>query len=107
MTVNGPERVAVWDGVDRGGKGYYSLRAGDTLDTVTRVATVVEHPPEPVPKEITLPKETLARYAGKYEMRPGVLMTITVEGEQLVSQLPGQGKVPLFAETDGKFFPKG
>ena len=92
MTVNGPDRVAVWDGKDHGGKGYYYLRAGDTLDTVTRVATVVEHPPER--KEITLPKETLVRYAGKYEMRPDVYMMITVEGEQLVSQLTGQGKVP-------------
>ena len=106
MTVNGPDRVAVWDGKDHGGKGYYYLRAGDTLDTVTRVAKVVEHPPESVRKEITLPRETLAQYAGKYEMRPDVYMTITVEGEQLVSQLTDQGKVPLFAEADGKFFPK-
>src|SRR5580700_2736494 len=28
MTVNGPDRVAVWDGKDHGGKGYYYLRAG-------------------------------------------------------------------------------
>jgi hypothetical protein len=33
-------------------------------------------------------------------------MTITVERGQLVSQLTGQGKVPLFARSDGKFFPK-
>ena len=46
MTVNGPKRVAVWDGKNHGGKGYYYLRAGDTLNTVTRVATMVEHPPE-------------------------------------------------------------
>jgi cyanophycinase len=104
MTVNGPDRVAVWDGKDHGGKGYYYLRAGDKLDTVTRVATMVEHPPDPV--EITLPKETLAQYAGKYRMRPDEYMTITVDGGQLVSQLTGQGKVPLFARSDGKFFLK-
>ncbi|MBZ5620296.1 MAG: DUF3471 domain-containing protein [Acidobacteriia bacterium] len=106
ITVNGPQRVAVWDGKDHDGKGYYHLRAGDTLNTVTRVATVVEHPQETARKEITLPKETLAKYAGLYEMSPRVHMTITVEGEQLISQLTGQGKVPLFAESDGKFFPK-
>jgi cyanophycinase len=106
MTVNGPQRVAVWDGKDHGGKGYYYLRTGDTLNTATRVATVVEHPPETVRKEVTLPKETLAQYTGMYEMAPHVYMTIALEGEQLTTQLTGQGKLPLFAEADGKFFLK-
>lgn len=46
MTVNGPKRVAVWDGKDHDGKGYYYLSTGDTLNTVTRVATRVQHPGE-------------------------------------------------------------
>jgi len=104
MTVNGPQRVAVWDGKDHGGKGYYHLRTGDRLNTVTRVATVVEHPQETARKEITLPKETLALYAGVYEMAPRVYMKVTVEGEQLASQRTGQGKLLLLAEADGKFF---
>jgi cyanophycinase len=106
VTVNGPKRMAVWDGKDHDGKGYYYLRAGDKLNTVTRVATVVEHPAEVEHKEITLPKETLVSYTGVYQMAPSVYMTITVEGEQLISQLSGQGKVPLFARSDGMFFPK-
>ena len=40
VTVNGPGKVAVWDGKDHEGKGYYQLHAGDKLDTVTRVATI-------------------------------------------------------------------
>jgi cyanophycinase len=40
ITVNGPGRVAIWDGKDHDGKGYYQLHTGDTLDTVTRVATI-------------------------------------------------------------------
>ncbi len=44
LTVNGPKRVAVWDGKDHDGKGYYYLRTGDTLNTATRVATMVPHP---------------------------------------------------------------
>jgi len=31
---------------------------------------------------------------------------ITLEGGQLVSQATGQDKVPLFAESETKFFPK-
>ena len=56
--------------------------------------------------EIKLPHETLARYVGAYRMSPGVYMTIRLSDEQLISRLTGQGDVPLFAEADGKFFPK-
>jgi cyanophycinase len=44
LTVNGPKRVAVWDGKDHDGKGYYYLRTGDKLNTATRVPTFVPHP---------------------------------------------------------------
>jgi cyanophycinase len=44
LTVNGPKRVAVWDGKDHDGKGYYYLRTGDKLNTATRMATMVPHP---------------------------------------------------------------
>ncbi len=40
LIVNGPGKVAVWDGKDHDGKGYYQLHTGDKLDTVTRVATL-------------------------------------------------------------------
>ena len=46
LMVNGPKRVAVWDHKDHDGKGYYYLRTGDTLNTATRVATIVAHPTE-------------------------------------------------------------
>lgn len=39
LVVNGPGRVAVWDGQQHKGKGYYYLHTGDRFDTVTRVAT--------------------------------------------------------------------
>jgi cyanophycinase len=45
LTVNGPKRIAVWDGKDHDGKGYYYLHAGDQLNTATRVATLAPRPP--------------------------------------------------------------
>jgi hypothetical protein len=39
-------------------------------------------------------------------MAPNVNMTITLAGGQLISQMTGQGKVPLFAESETMFFPK-
>lgn len=106
LTVNGPKRVAVWDGKDHNGRGYYYLRAGDTLNTATRAATLVAHAPDPKDNPITLPPEKLARYVGIYQLPGGKVMTVTLENGQLISQITGQPKVPLFALADGKFFPK-
>ena len=40
--VNGPGRVAVWDGKDHDGKGYYYLHPGDKLNTATGVAKLAK-----------------------------------------------------------------
>jgi cyanophycinase len=50
LTVNGPKRVAVWDGKDHDGKGFYYLQTGDQLNTATRVATHVPQPAETTDK---------------------------------------------------------
>jgi len=57
-------------------------------------------------KEIQLSPEILAHYTGTYELRPGFDLVITLEGGQLISQATGQDKVPLYAESETKFFPK-
>ena len=57
-------------------------------------------------KEITVSPDILGKYLGIYAMAPGVNMAITLEGDQLISQMSGQGKVPLFAESETMFFPK-
>ena len=57
-------------------------------------------------KEITLSPEILSRYAGTYEMTPAVKMWIMLKDGQLISQLTGQGRVPLFAKSETRFFPK-
>lgn len=44
ITVNGPKRVAVWDGKDHDGKGFYYLHIGDQLNTATRVPIFVAPP---------------------------------------------------------------
>jgi hypothetical protein len=57
-------------------------------------------------KEITVSPALLTKYVGTYELRPGFDLVITLEGDKLISQATGQGKVQLFAETDTKFFLK-
>jgi CubicO group peptidase (beta-lactamase class C family) len=57
-------------------------------------------------KEISLSPKILEQYVGTYEIQPGVNMMITLEGDQLFTQVTGQQKFPLFAESETKFFLK-
>jgi CubicO group peptidase (beta-lactamase class C family) len=57
-------------------------------------------------KAITLPPEMLKRYVGTYQLSPGVMCFVTLEGDQLMTQLTGQRKFPLFSESETKFFLK-
>ena len=57
-------------------------------------------------KEIAVPAKILAEYVGSYEIRPGFIFVVTLEGDQLITQITGQPKVPIFAESEMKFFPK-
>jgi CubicO group peptidase (beta-lactamase class C family) len=56
--------------------------------------------------EIKLPPDTLKQYVGAYQMAPNVYLTVALSGDQLSGQLSNQDSIPLFAESDSKFFPK-
>ncbi len=57
-------------------------------------------------KAVAVPRTTLESYVGTYELRPGFELAITLEGDQLAGQATGQGKLPMFAEAEGRFFLK-
>jgi CubicO group peptidase (beta-lactamase class C family) len=57
-------------------------------------------------EEITLPPEVLDRYVGRYELEPGFILTVTREDSQLMTQATGQPKVPVYPESETKFFLK-
>ncbi len=57
-------------------------------------------------KEVTVDTKDFDKYVGSYELAPNVIMTVTREGDQLITQLTGQGKVPVYPEGVGKFFVK-
>lgn len=57
-------------------------------------------------KEIALPVATLSKYVGTYELAPGANNTIRLDGDHLTTQLSGQRPLPLFAESQTKFFLK-
>jgi CubicO group peptidase (beta-lactamase class C family) len=64
----------------------------------------VKLPRESMPAEVKLSETQLQDFAGTYQLSPNFAITFTVEKGQLISQATGQGKVPLFAESDTKFF---
>jgi D-alanyl-D-alanine-carboxypeptidase/D-alanyl-D-alanine-endopeptidase len=57
-------------------------------------------------KEVTVDTKDFDKYVGSYELAPNAIMTVTREGDQLITQLTGQGKVPVYPEGVGKFFVK-
>ena len=46
------------------------------------------------------------RYAGRYQLAPGFIVTVTLEGTQLTAQATGQQALPIYPESPTKFFYK-
>jgi hypothetical protein len=57
-------------------------------------------------KEVKLAASLLAEYAGSYEFRPDMILVITVNDGQLVTQMGKQSKVLYIAESNTRFFDK-
>jgi CubicO group peptidase (beta-lactamase class C family) len=57
-------------------------------------------------KEVTVAPAILANYVGTYELSPSFALVMTLEGSQLMTQATGQHKLPLYPESETKFFLK-
>ena len=86
-----------------------NLNGGAPGDIAGKLATVV-HGDKVVlqsdRKEIKVLHEILAKYVGSYELAPGIFITMSLDGDQLFTQLTGQPKFEVFAETEKDFFLK-
>ena len=45
-------------------------------------------------------------YVGEYELGPNFILTITRDGDRLITQATGQQKIEIFPLSDTEFFPK-
>lgn len=54
---------------------------------------------------ISVDPKILAQYVGTYALTSSFNLAVTVQNGQLITQANGQGKVPIFAESETKFFP--
>jgi hypothetical protein len=57
-------------------------------------------------KEISLTQEQINAIVGTYSLAPGIDLSVFVEEGKLLTQLTGQGKLPLFAESPTLLFLK-
>jgi hypothetical protein len=58
-------------------------------------------------KQVRVPKETLAKYVGVYEVRGARnVFNVTLEGDQLFIDLQGKGKVPMVPLSETTFSPR-
>ncbi len=55
-------------------------------------------------REITVPRHVLAQYVGTYRISPNTNLMISLDGNQLMGQVSGQAKLPLYAASETKFF---
>lgn len=56
--------------------------------------------------EVPVARDILARYVGTYQLAPQVSMMMTLDGNQLMTQLSGQPRLPVFPQSETLFFLK-
>ena len=82
---------------------------GTVVDEMTRALAAVVHgetaPTASVHKEISLSKEVLARYAGTFQF-PNYSLKMIPEGNHLLVEFDDGQTLPVFPESDTKFFSK-
>lgn len=73
----------------------------DEPERAVRVAA-----PPAAPKELKVDPALYDAYAGAYELAPGFVLTVTREGNHLMTQATGQQKFEVFPSSETEFFLK-
>jgi len=82
-------------------------RRSDPADRARRIANVYLGDKIPVRGVVAVDLKTLATYVGKYELRPGLVLDITLRGDALWAQPTGQSNMRLAAESETNFYVAG
>lgn len=116
--------VTVWHNGQTGGySSWISARTGEQLgvvvlsNTATNLTTelgekIVQSAlgmkvePSWIRKVVKVDREILKKYVGRYAILPIFVITVTLEGDQLMAQATGQPKFPIYPESPTSFFYK-
>lgn len=63
-------------------------------------------PPPVAHQQITFDPRAFDRYVGMYQVGPGATMVVSRDGDRFYSQITGQPRLEVLAESDRKFFLK-
>lgn len=84
-----------------------NLESGNAGNVARALAAILFGEPYQIPRERVVAKvdpRIYDAYVGKYELSPTFALTITREGDRLMSQATNQRKAEIFPESDTKFF---
>jgi CubicO group peptidase (beta-lactamase class C family) len=77
------------------------------IDIYLKDKEVSESAKQPVPKtdsaSVTMDPDVLASYSGKYELQPGIFVTISVGGNILYAEAPELTKTPMIPLSESEF----
>ena len=76
---------------------------------VTNIAATIHGEKVVLPterKETKVPTNILSRYVGDYELAPNFVLTVRLEGDQLITRATGQGDLKFYPESETLFFTK-
>jgi hypothetical protein len=92
-------------GVDPNGNVTEMRLHPDGVDEPQRAERVSAAVP-PVPLSVKLDPALYDAYAGEYELAPNFVLTVTREGDHLMTQATGQSKIEVFPSSETEFFLK-
>ena len=74
---------------------------GETPERVARTSDVPA-----TPEAVRVNPSIYDAYVGEYELGPNFILTVTRDGDRLVTQATGQQKIEIFPLSETEFFPK-
>ena len=89
---------------DASGRTVAMLMYQDGADEPVRAARMADTVAEPMVARVD--PAIYDAYAGQYELAPGFILTVTREGDRLMTQATGQEKIEIFPASETEFFPK-
>jgi len=90
--------------VDASGRATAMLMYPDDADEPERAPRVADAPAERAVERVD--PAVYDAYVGEYELAPGFVLTVTREGDRLMTQATGQEKVEVFPSSETEFFLK-
>lgn len=106
--TGGYHSFAAFDATAKRGVVVLCNTSSDLVDQLgmNLMRSLAGHAVEPpsLAKAIEVAADVLARYAGRYQLAPGVELTVTADGGKLSAQLTGQDAFRVYAKSDHEFF---